>query len=288
MIKITHLTIHPFTGSILLGLGLRYSMNNFRGFTLLEIILGVLIFTLVIAAVYTTFRTGIDVYRSGTSVKTVYVTSRAVLDNLQPDFRSICEIQETFYDVPPPPPSQDTEDTTYDEDTEIIEESTFSRNPYPFSGNSTAVSFYCIREEPVVHQTLLREQIFALRYYLEGTKLFRERAQAAAPAGNQTAAADEIADNVVAFRIRYGYFKEDKWNWVEDWDSRLDKYRHPREQNDAPAITTSKRTVPIRIYPDLLPEAIEVTFSLQETGDKKPVLHEFQLITKIPTAKGTW
>ena len=265
-------------------------IRNETGFTLLEIILGVLIFTMVIAAVYTTFRTGITVYRSGTSVKTVYVTSRAVLDNLQPDLRSICGIEETCYDVPPPPPSQDTEETTYGEDTALIDETTYSRNPYPFSGNTTEVSFYCIRENPVFHQSLLREQVFALRYYLDGTKLIRERAEVSSPVGSRTASVDEIADNVVSFRIRYGYIKEDKWNWVESWDSRLDKYRHPREQKEDLEIVT-KRTVPIRIYPDLLPEAIEVTFSLQETEGKSRFIgtvYEYSMITKIPTAKPSW
>ncbi|MFB3894791.1 MAG: PilW family protein [bacterium] len=253
------------------------------GFTLLEIILGVLIFTMVIAAVYTTFRTGIAVYRSGTSVKTVYVASRAVADTMQPDFRSICGIEETAYDVPPPPPSQDTEDTSYSEDTIVIDESSYARNPYPFSGNTAEVSFYCVRENPVVHQSLLREQVFAIRYYLEGTNLYRERADLSSPASSRVASVDEIADNVVGFRIRFGYMKEDKWVWVEDWDSRIDKYRHPREQTDEIELTT-KRTVPIRIYPDLLPDAIEVTFSIREREGKKPIIHEFIVVTQIPAA----
>ncbi|MDI6784749.1 MAG: prepilin-type N-terminal cleavage/methylation domain-containing protein, partial [bacterium] len=259
---------------------------SFTGFTLLEIILGVLIFTMVIAAVYTTFRTGLNVYRSGTSMKTVYQTSRAILDNLQPDFRSICGIEETFYDVPPPPPKQDTEETTYGEDTGLIEETTYARNPYPFSGTTAKVSFYCIREEPVVHQSLFREQVFAIRYYLDGTKLFREQADVSAAAGSRFATVDEIADNVVSFRIRYGYLKEAQWTWVEDWDSRLAQYRHPREQKEDSEIVT-RRTVPIRIYPDLLPEAIEITFSLQETNGKSRLngtIYQFSMITKIPTA----
>lgn len=258
------------------------------GFTLLEIILGVLIFTMVIAAVYTTFRTGIAVYRSGTSVKTAYVTSRAILDNMQPDFRSICGIEETAYDVLPPPPSQDTEESTYDEDTIVIDETSYSRNPYPFSGNTTEVSLYCVRENPVIHQSLLREQVCAVRYYLEGTKLFRERADLSSPATSRTASVDEIAENIVSFRIRYGYVKEKKWNWVDDWDSRVDKYRHPREQKDEPEITSTKRTVPIRIYPDLLPEAIDVSFSIRENEGKRPAIHEYSLITKIPTARPAW
>jgi hypothetical protein len=258
------------------------------GFTLLEIILGVLIFTMVIAAVYTTFRTGITVYRSGSSVKTVYVTSRAVLDTMQPDFRSICEIEETAYDVLPPPPSQDTEETTYGEDTIVIDETSYSRNPYPFSGNIAEVSFYCVRENPVVHQSLLREQVFAVRYYLDGTNLYRERADLSSPASSRTAAVDEIAENVVGFRIRFGYVKENKWIWVDDWDSRVDKYRHPREQTDETEQTTSKRTAPIRIYPDLLPEAIEVSFSIREREGKRSPIHEYSLITKIPTARPSW
>jgi hypothetical protein len=261
---------------------------SISGFTLLEVILGVLIFTMVIAAVYTTFRTGISVYRSGTSVKTVYVASRAVLDTMQPDFRSICGIEETAYDVPPPPPSQDTEGSTYDEDTVVIDETSYSRNPYPFSGKAAEVSFYCVRENPVFHQSLLREQVFAIRYYLEGTKLYRERADLSSPASSRTAAIDEIAENVVAFHIRFGYIKEHKWEWVEDWDSRVDKYRHPREQTDEPDLSSSKRTVPTRIYPDLLPEAIEVTFSIREREGKRPVIHAFRLITKLPTARPSW
>lgn len=262
-----------------LGLDISHS-----GFTLLEIILGVLIFTMVIAAVYTTFRTGIAVYRSGTSVKTVYIASRAVIDNLQPDFRSICGIEETAYDVPPSPPSQDTEDTYYSEDTIVIDETAYSRNPYPFSGNTAEVSFYCVRENPVVHQSLLREQVFAIRYYLEGTNLYRERADLSSPASSRTASVDEIAENVVALRIRFGYIKENKWVWVEDWDSRIDQYRHPREQTDETE-TTTRRTVPIRIYPDLLPEAIEVSFSIREREGRRPIIHTFTVITQIPTAK---
>jgi hypothetical protein len=265
---------------------IRYLQSEI-GFTLLEIILGVLIFSMVIAAVYTTFRTGITVYRSGTSVKTVYVSSRAVLDTMQPDFQSICGIEETAYDVPPPPPSQDTEDIYYSEDTIVIDETSYSRNPYPFSGNITEVSFYCVRENPVVHQSLLREQVFAIRYYLEGTNLYRERADLSSPALSRSATVDEIAENVVAFQIRFGYVKENKWIWVEDWDSRIDKYRHPREQTDETE-TTTKRTVPIRIYPDLLPEAIKISFSIREREGKRPLIHEFSLVTAIPTARPSW
>jgi len=264
--------------------------NIESGFTLIEIVLGVLIFSMVIAAVYTTFRTGLMVYRSGTSMKTVYVSSRAVVDIVQPDLRSICGIEETFYDVPPPPPpEQGAESTTYGEDTIIIDETSYSRNPYPFSGNTATVSFYCIQETPVFHKSLLREQIVALRYYLDGKTLLRERAEiTSARTGPGIAIVEEIADQLVSFRIRYGYFKENKWNWVEDWDSRLDKYRHPREPVEDSELN-SPQTVPIRIYPDLLPEAVEFTFSIQETeSGKKPVIHEFQLIAKIPTAKPSW
>ncbi|MCX7919714.1 MAG: type II secretion system protein GspJ [bacterium] len=263
----------------------KYQKKSEIGFTLLEIILGVLIFTMVIVAVYTTFRTGLAVYRSGIAMKSVYVSVRAITETIRLDLRSVCAIEETYYDVPPPPPQPQTEEPTYGEDTIIIEETMYSRNPYPFSGNTTEISFYTIRTIPVVRQSLLREQIMAVRYYLEENKLYRERAGITALA--ETAVGEEIADNVEKFRVRYGYVKENKWFWVDTWDSRRDVYRHPREPKDDSEIIT-RRTVPLRIYPDLLPEAVEITFAISEPDTRRPIVHEYQTIILIPTATASW
>ncbi len=73
------------------------SKKNDRGFTLLEVLLATLIFSLVIMALYTSFRVGTRVYRAADEKGSLLQEGRVTLDLLTRDIQSVYYMPETSY-----------------------------------------------------------------------------------------------------------------------------------------------------------------------------------------------
>src|SRR5690349_18950047 len=72
-----------------------------KGFTLLEVLLAVVIFSLIIGAIYSTFRQGLLMYKVSNTEKQIFQESRLLNDITERDLRSALSIDETYYDIPP-------------------------------------------------------------------------------------------------------------------------------------------------------------------------------------------
>src|SRR5208337_1336925 len=90
-----------------------------KGFTLLEVLIGVVIFSLIIGAVYSTFRAGLQMYKVGSTEKQLFQEARTLTDFTQRDLRSIPAIDETYYDIPPVP-ADTTGEIDYTTDTSWV------------------------------------------------------------------------------------------------------------------------------------------------------------------------
>ena len=145
-----------------------------EGFTLLEVLLAVVIFSLIIGAIYSTFRQGLLMYKVSNTEKQIFQESRLLTDITERDLRSALSIDETFYDIPPFMVDT-TQDIDYSTDTSWIEDETsFSIAPYPFIGTSTSISMFSVAEVPLGTVKGLRQGIFHIDYNYQKKALSRQ------------------------------------------------------------------------------------------------------------------
>lgn len=258
-------------------------INRKSGFTLLEVLLAVVIFSLVIGAVYSTFRAGLQMHKIGSAEKETFQKARILHNLTQRDFRSILAIEETYYDIPPFP-IDTTENPYFDFTTDtswVLDETLFSLSPFPFLGTLDSVSLYSYGEVPLGSIRGLRQGIFHIQYNLKNNKLYRSTDEIT---GN-ISDSEMLVDNINFLEFNYGYGKEGNWYWVEQWDSRRDKFRNPKSDDDAEALFDYQRRSVVRVYPDNLPNAVRVRVRLQEPDNPRAEGREIEWITKIPAAK---
>jgi prepilin-type N-terminal cleavage/methylation domain-containing protein len=253
------------------------------GFTLLEVLLAVVIFSLVIGAVYSTFRAGLLMYRIGNQEKQIFQEARLLQNFTQRDLRSILAIEETYYDIPPI--QQDTtSDIDYSSDTSWVpEESSYSVAPYPFIGTVSTMSFYSFAEVPLSTVRGLREGIFHIDYAYKDTTLFRNADEITGGIQEE----EDMVHNILSCEFNYGFGKEEKWYWVENWDSRRDLNRTPKSDEAWDSLFDIERKNAVRVYPDNLPDAIRVRMILKDPGNARSEGREFEWVCDIPATKPT-
>lgn len=258
--------------------------NFIRGFTLLEILLATAIFGIILTAIYSAYISGTRVYESGTQIKEVYSAIRIAQERILRDLRSTVAIEETAYQIPPI--IEETPYEYYGEEETEVDETIYSTNPYPFIGTETEVRFYTYLETPVLWTNILVQSICQVNYFYDGKDLKYSISGASDNLEQSSEGIITLIPNVAKFQIFYGYRKRGEWHWVTEWHSAKDMYRRPRTTEEK----ETKKGIPILVYPDNLPEAIKMVFSVKDeqgNGRHEPIQRTFYIITDIPAAKSS-
>lgn len=258
-----------------------HSKSAASGFTLLEVILAVLIFSMIIGAVYATFRSAIQMYKVGGLQRTVYQEARMLHSMTMKDMRSTLGIEETFYDIPPFP--LDTTGTVdYSHDTSWVpDETTYSVALYPFLGSATSISCYSYGEVPLGFLKGMRQGIFKINYDYVAPVLSRK----VDDISGDFKESEDLVHHLMSCELSYGYKKEGKMYWTDHWDSRRDDNRTPKDEKESDDFFNPERKTGIRVYPDNLPDAVRIVVKIQRPDNPKGEGQEFEWLCDVPSAK---
>jgi prepilin-type N-terminal cleavage/methylation domain-containing protein len=251
------------------------------GFTLVEVLLAVVIFSMVIGAVYSTFNSAMKIYRTGTLEKQVFQEARMLQNITMRDLRSSLAIEETFYDIPPFA-LDTTEQIDFSTDTSWVQdESNYSQNLYPFLGTTSTMSFYCYSVVPLGLIRGIRQGTFQVKYSFDNLELLRE----ATEQNGNISEKEDLVHRLTKCEFSFGYKKEGQIFWNDKWDSRRDDNRTPKNDEEVDSFFDPERKKAIRVYPDNLPDAVRILLVMKDPENPASEGREFEWLCEIPSAK---
>ena len=270
-----------------------------RGFTLLEVMLAVTIFSLVISAILMTFRTGMRAYETSTSHMEVMQQARVIFTRLGKDLRSAHFQDESSYnttlryhiDTHLKDREEDEEEGEWEADDDF-------ENPYnycleidlKFEGENKegGDSLNFVTRRPI--ETTRKMFPFGMErvhYYVEDESLMRSVSPILTPPKNTRGdpietpiiRADRIAARVKQFDLRYGFFYNEEWLEAEDWNSNENVHRNPPFAFDESDLDSDDYYQYERRKPDdHLPAYVKVHLEL---GDKQNAAKTFSYDTEL-------
>ncbi len=268
--------------------------NRVRGFSLLEVLVAVTLFTVVVTSVYTTFRTAMRAYEMGMESGKTLQTGRFSMDVVSRDLKSAFYRVETEYNEAYrsrlqniQQEIQNSQDRVADHDkiAEMIDEFNLSQVgiDLSFRGSESEVSF--VRKQIQVGARVLQPMRLArVRYYVEDRKLLREEhdvflmpidydAQELEP---EKPNPDVIVENVEEFKLVYGFYFDGEWMEATEWDSssrskRSDAVDIPPTDPMLEVLRQNVQQIINRMPEDGLPGYIRMTLSVkdEEKGSAK-------------------
>ncbi len=259
------------------------------GFTLLEVLLAVLIFTMILGAVYATFQSAIRMYMTANTEKRFFQETRMLHTITLRDLRSTLGIDETFFDIPPftwdttssnfAIPDNYRSDTTY-----VTDETTYSQSPYPFLGTASTMNFYSYSWVPLGMIRGMRQGIFEISYSISSNELVRSVHEMTGSINEK----ESLVTNLVSFKFEYGYKKQSIIYWVDTWDSRRDDNRTPKTEDEEDDFFAEDRKKNFRVYPDNLPDAVRIKMVLKDPDQPKLAPESYEWACELPCAKPTF
>jgi len=296
----------------------KYLKNIIKGFTLIEVLVAAVIFSLVMTALYTTYTTGLNSYERSQRNREMQQNARAIFDLISRDVRSIYWRNSTEYNVLSPQEElkltnlgfSDYDEKKDDDDSSPSYE--YLTYDLSFNGTPNSLSFVRYQSNIVTSQreimnlarieyslkdgTLLRsikDTIKTQSYnYYTGEKRGKNVDE---DIEDQTQMGEIVAKGIKEINLKYLYFSDGSWHWTESWNSESNVYRNPVENEE----TEEKSTIeqlggdPLQtmksenIIPDGLPSCIEVTLVVQNRTNEK-IIKKYQTLIDIPTALETW
>ncbi|MCX7626565.1 MAG: type II secretion system GspH family protein [Candidatus Sumerlaeaceae bacterium] len=231
-------------------------MNTHRqhAFTLMEVMVAVVIFTLVVSALFVSFRTGVRAYDIGVTHAELDQTIRFVTSQVASDLRNVFYRQPWTYNIT----RNQREELLAQREQELqasgARVNILDDTEIPDLGPRIDLSFRAEdnAEEDVLTFARLQSdalpetrRIFGLvrvKYFLADGCLYRAVDDIIAPEvddfGNEIPkpnppVIDKLANNVKAFDLKFGYYFDGEWVLADDWDSDIAQYRNPPEDEDA-------------------------------------------------------
>lgn len=156
--------------------------KNFKGFTFLELLIAVTIFSIVAVAIYTSFNIGIHAWRKTEGSYKIRQEARHSLDNMERDLR--CAINFT------------------------------RKNPdgsaiSSFEGSSGKVSFW----------RALKGGVFKITYLFDKEALYYILQTYKETSGGESGSKSFLASGVSDFKLQYAYRDGDTIVWQDAWES---------------------------------------------------------------------
>ncbi|MGC8740137.1 MAG: prepilin-type N-terminal cleavage/methylation domain-containing protein [Candidatus Sumerlaeaceae bacterium] len=222
-----------------------------KAFTLMEIMVAVVIFSLVVSSLVVSFRTGVKAYDIGATHAELDQTIRFVTSQVAEDLRNVFYRQPWTYNVTR---NQREELLAQREQqlqasgarTELLEDESLPdlgpRIDLSFrakdNGDQDELSFVRVQNENAP-ETRKPFGLARVRYFLIDGSLYRAVDDVIAPEvdefGNEIPkpvppVMDKLANNVKSVDLKFGYYYDGEWLLADDWDSDAAQYRNPSDE----------------------------------------------------------
>lgn len=222
------------------------------GFTLLEIVVALTIFGITLAALFTSFRTGLKAYEMGVTHAEAQQTGRYAVNQFSQDLRSIFYKSANEYNVTRRQRealleqreqqqlqgrgNNEMEDETLPELGPAIDLSFLGED----GGEEDQVSFVHMQGTKKSEERALWG-LERVRYFISNGALYRSTEDITAPEVDENGyeipkatppRVDKIANNAVGLDIKYGYYYDGQYLMADDWDSNASQYRNPESEED--------------------------------------------------------
>jgi prepilin-type N-terminal cleavage/methylation domain-containing protein len=264
-----------------------------RAFTLIEVMVAMVIFSLVISSLVMSFRTGVKAYDIGATHSEADQTTRFVTGQIAEDLRNVYYKQPWTYNVT----RAQREQLAQEREKAMLQSGSQAQliddSSMPELGPRIDLSFAATNNDQSDVVSFVRLQstkrgetrrawgLARMRYFVASNCLFRAIDDVVAPESDENGyeipksyppTIDKIANNVKGFDLKFGYYHENEWKVAEDWNSNASQYRNPvdedeQEQEQAlqTAYTGGTTSGPLQQRKsDDLPAWIEITYTFTD------------------------
>lgn len=222
-----------------------------RAFTLIEVLVAMVIFTIMMTALFASFRTGMRAYSMATEHAEQQQLGRYAVNQVAQDLHNIFYKPESEYNV-----ARRQQEAMIDENEENLQTASgrdvIDEN-LPDLGPPIDLSFTGEDSGETDQLSLVRYMGFSLEddrplwglgritYYVVDGNLYRAVDDITQPETDEDGNVipktsvphvEKIAENCVEFDMKYGYFYDDEWLLADMWDSSASQFRNPPEEED--------------------------------------------------------
>lgn len=282
------------------------------GFTLLEVMIAIVIFTLVMSSLYISFRTAVRAYDIGATHADAEQTARYTVSQVSDDLRNVYYKKKAQYNVMRRQREQLLQQQEQQQLQSGVKIASGEEAELPELGPAIDLSFKATSTGDSGDITFVRLQnlkhgedrkmwgLARIRYFVSGNTLFRSvddvKTGETDEEGNELPKpyppqVDKIAANVKGVKMQFGYWYDGEWKLATDWDSETSQYRNPPLEDEGDGLDTSaaggytSSTQPLTT--DDLPAWVELTFTF--TDPKKTEKEkEYKQIVQIPESQETY
>jgi prepilin-type N-terminal cleavage/methylation domain-containing protein len=231
-------------------------------FTLMEVMVAVVIFSLVVSALFVSFRTGVRAYDIGVTHAELDQTIRFVTNQVASDLRNVFYRQPWTYNITR---AQREELLAQREQqlqasgarVNLLDDAEMPdlgpRIDLSFraedNGDQDTLSFARLLNEDLP-ETRKMFGLARIRYFVDNGVLYRAVDDVIAPEvddfGNEIPkpnppVVDKLATNVKGFDVKFGYYYDGEWLLADDWDSDAAQYRNPSDEDTESGVTLLAR-----------------------------------------------
>jgi len=260
--------------------------------------LGLTIFSLVVASLYTTFRVGMKSYEIGQKEINRMQHTRVIFETVSRDLRSVYYLPETAYnknlrqalnkfrqEMMKAEMQGHLEEFLYGED----DEDDGTPNPYEV-GIEIDLNFKGENNDQMDSMTFVRYQyndgitgiqpwgLGRITYQLEEDELVRLEEDVIEPMKDidgtvieeKIPRRDVLARGVTKFDLHYGFFYNEDWMEAEDWDSQAKRYRNPAMEIDEEDPDYQDKLKKEEMKPkDGLPAFVRIDLDIQDFDERE-------------------
>jgi len=282
-----------------------------RAFTLMEVMVAVVIFSLVVSSLVVSFRTGVKAYDIGITHSELDQTIRFVTAKIAEDLRNVYYKQPWTYNIT----RNQREQLLAEREQQLLQAgsrtSLLDDATMPELGPRIDLSFRASDNGETDDLSFARLELDAplemrhpwglarVRYLVVNNTLYRAVDDVIAPEtdeyGNEIPkptqpTIDKLANNVKAFDLKFGYYYDGEWLLADDWDSDASQYRNPTDEEQDKSSVGGIRTTysggmqtsgPMQQRKsDDLPAWVEITYTFtdpKKTEKEKTVTQVVQL-----------
>lgn len=284
------------------------SKKDSYAFSLLEILIATVIFSIVLATLYQTIRTGLRSYSRGHRSIEVMQNARFAMNTLSKDLRSVYYLHEkdynkNFHSIEATKPYLFYEDneTPYDSSMGIQIDLSFIGENHSKKDNLKFVKKVYFEEYGKIN----RWGFERVTYSIDSEKnLVRTIDDIAKPFRDDfgrelydpESEPDVIAFNVEQFDLYYLYFYDYAWRYVDSWDSGEKNFKNPPKTEDLEELERYEEGDPNwvqyenerdKLPDDGLPSAVELHIALRDPG-KEDRFFYFTSLIGLPSSREEW
>ncbi len=290
-----------------------------KGFTLIELMVAMVIFTLIMSSVFISFRTAVSSYDLGIITSERGQTERYATTVLTNDLRNAYYLSPSRYNIT----RRQKENMAMQQEARLLK-STSTRDtesdnsllddlPPPIdlnframdNGETDEISF--VRRQGMnYNEDRMPWGLERLRYFIQDGALYRSiddvRGAETDEYGNPIPKeipprVEKIGTNVKGIDFKFGYWYDKEWLTATDWDSNSPRYRNPVTE-DSEQDKTNEETLPdsqsallkqqeMEQRVDDMPSWVEITYEFANPA-KPDAVTKIRQVVMLPQAQETY